>query len=405
MESDTSPPNQTQTNQTLVHVLLESWLGPGSLLSEMGNMLLGILLGEFLHRIILVLEEHCNLNTSYEGRVTKLLGKVFSNCHNQSLTVPFLLTVGTGLLCISSNTVPTLEILRNVTSVSLVYLMMRTFGGLDNTLEDLEVLEENNSDLGPGLAINYWFSFLKCIVMPWERKVTDCKGNRYFDLIGVLDDLEYTANHTRSENLMEHDGAVITKPVAAEGGPEFTVFKKFIVLLPSDCNLKIRSVSDWEKENVFLYCHPDVPANTKECQCKDSCRCLHRNCSHNFGFKVDPVLRTPAKRVTVYWIYEREEDECQGRNGQGRKIFLMFDFPMLLQSSMGPGRGWEEEDRPGARHRNIASFKDTLVKCLSPPDYNKVRHLVTFHQYKVGDGRKMSARLRERVLLDGGGRF
>jgi len=403
----TSQLNQTLTNQSLVHVWLEACLGPRSIISELGNMLLGLLLGELLHRFVLMFDELKHLQTKYEGGVTKLLGKVFSNCHNQSLTVPFLLTVGSGLLCISSNTVPTLDILKNVVTVALVYAMMRSCGALDNTLEDLEVLEENNSDLGPGLAINYWFSFLKWIVMPWERMVTDGQRNRFNSLTDVLEALEYNVNLPRCDNFVEHDGAVVTKPVAAGGGQEFTIFKKFIVLLPSDCNLKIRSVSDWEKENVFLYCHPDIPPNTKECECKDSCRCLHRNCCHNFAFKVDPVLRTPAKRVTVYWIYEREEDEWQGRHGQaqGRKIFLMFDFPMLLQSSMGPGRGWEEADRPGARDSNITSFRETLARCLSPPDYKRVRHLVTFHQYKVGDGRKMSAQLRERVLLEGGSRY
>jgi len=382
-------------------------LGGCSLLSELGTMLLGLLLGEFLHRLILVLEELRKLQTQYEGRVTRILEKVFSNCHNQALTVPFLAALGSGLLVIPSHTLSTAEILNNVTTVALVYVMMRTFGALDNTLEDLEVLEENNSDLGPGLAINYWFSFLKWILMPWERMVTDHRSYRFFDLTGVLEALEYNVKESRREHFVEQDGAIVTK-LAAAGGPEFSIFKKFIVLLPSDCNMKIKSVSDWERENVFLYCHPAVPADAKECDCRDDCRCVHRNCSHSFNFEVDPVLRTPAKRVKVYWIYAREEDEWQGKEGkegQGWKIFLMFDFPMLLQSAMGPGRGWEEEDRPGARDRNIHSFRETLGKCLSPPDYSRVRHLVTFHPYKVGDGRKMSAQLRERVLLEGGSHY
>ena len=82
-----------------------------------------------------------------------------------------------------------LQIVVNVASVALVYVGLRAFGAMDNSLEDMQVksavmsphcwsksililasicclaqvLEEKNALLGPGLATNYWFSYLKWI--------------------------------------------------------------------------------------------------------------------------------------------------------------------------------------------------------------------------------------------------
>ena len=77
-------------------------------------------------------------------------------------------------------------------------------------------------------------------------------------------------------------------------------------------------------------------------------RCEHQNCLHDFHFKVERVQRRPPIKITVHWIYEREEDE-RTRNPAGKKILVMFDFPMLLQSAMGPGR--DMASNPGMRAR------------------------------------------------------
>ena len=77
----------------------------------------------------------------------------------------------------------------------------------------------------------------------------------------------------------------------------------------------------------------------------------------------------------MHWIYENEEDEKSHPNPSAKKIFVMFDFPMLLQvfnlmiligmewlsqikhfkSAMGPGRDLEEN--ASARIRNIETFE------------------------------------------------
>ena len=44
--------------------------------------------------------------------------------------------------------------------------------------------------------------------------------------------------------------------------------------------------------------------------------------------------RQPPKKMSFNWIYEREEDE-RTRNPEGKKIFVMFDFPQILQSALG----------------------------------------------------------------------
>ena len=45
-------------------------------------------------------------------------------------------------------------------------------------------------------------------------------------------------------------------------------------------------------------------------------------------------MTPPIIQATVHWIYENEEDEKTHPNPRAKKIFVMFDFPMLLQVSL-----------------------------------------------------------------------
>ena len=48
---------------------------------------------------------------------------------------------------------------------------------------------------------------------------------------------------------------------------------------------------------------------------------------------VTTIVISLSRQATVHYIYEREEDERTHPNPQAKKIFVMFDFPMLLQVS------------------------------------------------------------------------
>lgn len=113
--------------------------------------------------------------------------------------------------------------------------------------------------------------------------------------------------------------------------------------------------------------------------------------------------KPPFVKATVHYIYEREEDEASHPNPKANKIFVMFDFPMLLQSAMGPGR--ELEENASARIRNIETFEETLRKFLASNDYLRYKDLVTFHPYNNEDEteekrRSLASRLRDRINLE-----
>ena len=52
------------------------------------------------------------------------------------------------------------EIIAQAFPVAFVWALLRMSGAFENSLDDMEILEENNAQLGPGLAASYWFGFL-----------------------------------------------------------------------------------------------------------------------------------------------------------------------------------------------------------------------------------------------------
>ena len=84
-----------------------------------------------------------------------------------------------------------------------------------------------------------------------------------------------------------------------------------------------------------------------------------------------------------------------------KKIFVAFDFPMLLQSAMGPGRKMAED--AAGRAKNVETFQATLARFLDTNEYLEFREWVTFHPYNTdgGDTRPLAAQLRERIMIEG----
>ena len=79
-------------------------------------------------------------------------------------------------------------------------------------------------------------------------------------------------------------------------------------------------------------------------------------------------VRKDPTTLNVYWIFERPGDEMEFEQdtleqqllNAKPKIFIVYDFPQLLQSVMGPGKGWEPSERPLARKRSLEKFKKII---------------------------------------------
>ena len=134
------------------------------LLSHSGFYLLGILLGEFVQRLYLTLEKL----TEARGRnrwknVVKIVKEVFSNSHGQIQRAVVLLLISLFLCTYGKKIFEASlvnEIIAQAFPVAFVWALLRMSGAFENSLDDMEILEENNAQLGPGLAASYWFGFL-----------------------------------------------------------------------------------------------------------------------------------------------------------------------------------------------------------------------------------------------------
>ena len=220
-----------------------------------------------------------------------------------------------------------------------MYLVGRFTNSFNNSMiDDLDILDEQQANVGPGLAANYWFRFLEFIFKDnfnFREKMSDhlkdvkerIMGKKnYFDL--------------QSENISAH--------------------YKFIILLPSDC---VVDKSGWEREGVFKH----VPG-----YCPPTCE--HQKFEGKYYVKHDiPVkLDNNTQSLHVHWIFRHEEDEeeflqqseHQRSTNNKEKILVVLDFPQLLKSAMGPRKGWEEHERPGARRKNLSLFRKMINSCI-----------------------------------------
>jgi len=342
---------------------------------ECGTYLLGIIIGELFHRVSLLIEEFNHISPRHRKSKKKMVKSVLSNKHYQYVKVPILVFIAVLLQQYGGQARLThLELLTRVCPVVVVWACLRMFGAFDNSLEDLEILEESNAELGPGLAANYWFSFLK----PVLRADIRAKMEEY--LRSIQNDRMEDEGHLRP-----HVGANYRK------------FPKLILPLPDDCYLKIRDETILRDENIFK--HTELCEGVTECD-------------HNLEFRLEAGERRVPIKQTVFWIYESEEFEKEANTKEkeekkknANKIFIIFDFPQLLQSAMGPGRGWDDCNRPGARAKNINSFKKTLKCLLQCNEYIQYQKDVIFMSFS-NTGRKgeenqrkpLSAIFREKIL-------
>ena len=142
------------------------------------------------------------------------------------------------------------------------------------------------------------------------------------------------------------------------------------------------------KEDYIFDCVPEVCYGTNEC-------------SHKIEFELDVKMKRSPMKQTVHWIYadpKHEQGDVKDNSEHAEKIFVVFDFPQLLQSAMGPGRGWDEKDRPGARKKNIHSFKKTLKDLMDCWEFKQFEKSVLFLQFPNRDDKNtLSALIRKKI--------
>ena len=226
---------------------------------------------------------------------------------------------------------------KKLTIPAFVWFLVRLFGAFDSSLDDVTVLEDNRYDVAPGLAANCWFSFLEHVVKSGIKgKMQELTKDLKEAMIGKS---EIEISSSQLEGMRSYE--------------------KLIILLPSNCYRDKKT--DLAKDEKIYQHIPGLCDPQKHWIQVD----LPRH-----------VRKDPAK-LQVYWIFEKSEDEEEYERSSSEererndkpKILFTYDFPQLLQSVMGPGKGWEPKKRPAARKRNIEKFKKVIKDLINTDCY------------------------------------
>lgn len=296
-----------------------------SFVSGVGEWLLGLLIGEFLHRLSLLFEELYHLDEKqYRSSRVTLVSQVFTCRHNQHWKAACLISLAFLLISVKNGQDEQNDCtVSNIFSICIIWSLLRMFGILDNSVDDLDIFRENNAELGPGIATNYWFGFLKILLQSSEDNHIRTKIENYC----------YKNTYTNHET-----------------------YGKIILFLQNDCNFSHDS-KKMESEQIYK-CLPESQA------------CLQGTCNHDIEFRSGVQRKT----MTVYWIYKDKENQ----DPSSPRIFFLYDPVTNLRTAMGPEtvepanqrpvsksreqsqpiRGTEWSDR--GRRRNIQSFRETL---------------------------------------------
>ena len=77
---------------------------------------------------------------------------------------------------------------------------------------------------------------------------------------------------------------------------------------------------------------------------------------------------------------------------------FLFDFPHILQSAMGEGRGYD--DKAVVRDKNIESFQVTIENLMESVEHNKYHKDVIFHYFENNVETNIAAEIRARIYED-----
>jgi len=221
-----------------------------------------------------------------------------------------------------------------------------------------QVVKETNSLVGPGLALNFYNSFLNFLF-----KAESDGGDLAWKLR-----MEF---ENELNKFLKKEGVETgTKGLGLVG------FDKLVVLLPDNCILE-------DEENSLGADHVYQVTDLK-----------------TMFFKADPSASSltfstrPGQKdinIDISWIYMFKEDQDQPiKRPDAEKIFFVRDFPMLLKSCMSPDKGWDRK----TRETNIEAFVETVKRLCSASSCDKK---IVFSRYSVEDGVPISDHIRSTI--------
>jgi len=184
-----------------------------------------------------------------------------------------------------------------------------------------------SSDIGTGLALNYWLGFLKFKTMP------ESGGAGGDTILDELKNFQLSSGLTLSVN-------------------------KLVILVPSSCDF-IKNKSEWKEEyNMEL-----IPAEDSDIQTSNPCKNEKRN------------QRKGKMRCDFVRICSKKEDD----------LIIAFDFPQILKSGMSPKKVRQlfKVDYLPIQRRKIVD--DFVMKLQNLLDKNEVRHMVQIVRYNDSD--------------------
>lgn len=309
----------------------------------------GIIGGEVVHRVRLV------------SGVSASFWMVFSLNYAQVVVLGavLLLSFLPALLSLPQYAASQIEVM----FYAFCWCMLRLLSCVDVHNQD-SILEDNNAHLGPGLALNYWEGLLKPVLTgEVPSKIRD-----------FMSDL--------SDKLAEHG---YRGPLSDLG---FQSFNRLVVLVPESCHLSLRDQSVMRAERIYHLDQfdPELVDTTR---------------FYDLLFPTCPGK--PDIKLTVHWIYAEEEEEQNHDNytvtekSQVDKILFLHDFPTILQSAMGPDRGWENDQGPRLRKENLDKFIGTLRDMLEPPDHRIHRQDLVFCRFRREETQPLAHILRTKI--------
>jgi len=321
----------------------------------------GLVFGELLFRFLLLLS---NIRILKLKLVCSLTSSKSGQSILNGLMLPFLFAIAFIVFKYSKITELSNQDRFSATlSIAFSLIFARAFMLLNSTWEDITLLEENRYNVGPGLAANFWNSFLRNVITEGDFKLS-------FD--------EYVKNTSES--------------IVGKNNSKIECFKRIIILLPEDCTINMNTFE--AKECVFKHvpglCHESVFKEDNRSECP-------------WSHKVNFDDRMSSK---VFWIFKNVVDENEFMRSSFQvkslnskpKIFVILDFPQLIQSVMGPGEKKGFDKYPEERRKNLRKFKD-VVESLVDSNIREHRNEIAFLKIPKSSLRKqkISTLIREKI--------